>query len=45
MENESVFRGVVFCLERSKEGFFGSEDLDCGGGLFGEVDQITGVGD
>jgi len=45
MEDESVFRSIVLCLEGSKEGFFGSEDLDCRGRLFGEIDEITGMGD
>src|SRR5271170_8312550 len=45
MENESILWGVVFCFKSSEEGFFGSEDLDCGGGLFGEINEIACMSD
>ena len=43
--DESVLGSVVLGSEGSEEGLLGSEDLDGGGGLLGQVDEGTGVGD
>ena len=45
VENQTVFRGIVFRLERTEESFLGSENLHSRGGVFGQVEERTGVSD
>ena len=43
--NETVFRSVVFGLERSEQGLLSTQDLNSRGGVLGEVHQASGVAD
>lgn len=45
MVDETVLGGSVLGLEGTEEGLLGSEDLDGGGWVLGEVDQAAGMGD
>lgn len=45
MEDETVLGGVTTGLEGTEESLLSTEDLDGGGGVLGEVDQASSVGD
>lgn len=43
--DETVLGSVLLGLQRSEESFFSSEDLNCRGGVLGQVEEGTSVGD
>lgn len=45
MENQPIFRGIMFCLQRSEKSLFSTENLNGGSGLFGDIDEATCMGD
>ena len=45
MVQQTVLGGVALGLQGTEESLLGTEDLDGGGGVLGQVGQATGVGD
>jgi hypothetical protein len=43
--DQTVLWRIFFGFQSSEESFFGSENLNGGSWVFGQVDQVTGVGD
>jgi len=44
MVDKAIFGSLVFGLQSTKEGFFGTKDLHGGGRILGQVDQRTRMG-